>query len=147
MDPKVVITIFVCGDVMLGRGIDQILPNPGDPSLHEPYVRSARTYVQIAEEKNGAIAAPVDWNYIWGDALTEFERVRPSLRLINLETSITTSDDHWPGKDIHYRAHPKNVQCLTRARIDCCVLSNNHVLDWGHAGLIESMRVLENAGI
>ena len=40
MDPKVLITIFLCGDVMIGRGIDQILPNPGDPSLHEPYVRA-----------------------------------------------------------------------------------------------------------
>jgi hypothetical protein len=27
MDPKVLITIFLCGDVMIGRGIDQILPH------------------------------------------------------------------------------------------------------------------------
>ena len=38
MDPKVVITIFLCGDVMIGRGIDQILPHASDPTLHEPYV-------------------------------------------------------------------------------------------------------------
>ena len=33
MDPKVLITIFLCGDVMIGRGIDQILVHPGDPEL------------------------------------------------------------------------------------------------------------------
>ena len=27
------ITIFMCGDVMTGRGIDQILPHPSDPIL------------------------------------------------------------------------------------------------------------------
>ncbi|MGZ3390408.1 MAG: CapA family protein [Isosphaeraceae bacterium] len=147
MDPKVVITIFLCGDVMLGRGIDQILPHPGDPTLHEPYVRSARTYVQIAEEKNGPIKRPVDFDYIWGDALAQLERVRPSLRLINLETSVTTSRDYWEGKGIHYRVHPQNLPCLKPARIDCCVVANNHVLDYGYTGLIETLKELEDAGI
>ena len=32
------VTLFLCGDVMLGRGMDQVLPHPGDPSLHELYV-------------------------------------------------------------------------------------------------------------
>ena len=35
---KTAITLFLCGDVMTGRGIDQVLPHPGDPRLHEPYV-------------------------------------------------------------------------------------------------------------
>ena len=40
---------------MTGRGIDQILPHPGKPQLHEPYVRSALGYVQIAEDATGPI--------------------------------------------------------------------------------------------
>src|SRR5271157_1469069 len=112
MNPKVEITIFLCGDVMLGRGIDQILPHAGDPTLHEPYVRSASTYVQIGEEKNGPIKRPVDFGYIWGDALAQLERVGPSLRLINLETSVTTSRDSWEGKEVHCRVHPENISCL-----------------------------------
>ena len=35
------VTLFLCGDVMTGRGIDQILPHPGEPHLYEPYMRSA----------------------------------------------------------------------------------------------------------
>ena len=27
------VTLFLCGDVMLGRGVDQILLHPGDPTL------------------------------------------------------------------------------------------------------------------
>jgi poly-gamma-glutamate synthesis protein (capsule biosynthesis protein) len=43
--------------------------------------------------------------------------------------------------------HPANVDCLTAARIDACALANNHVLDWGHAGLHDTLRVLHQAGL
>jgi poly-gamma-glutamate synthesis protein (capsule biosynthesis protein) len=43
--------------------------------------------------------------------------------------------------------HPDNVGCLTAARIDCCVLANNHVLDWGYAGLEETLATLHAAGV
>ena len=43
------VLLFLCGDVMLGRGIDQILARPGDPNLHEPLVHSAIEYVELAE--------------------------------------------------------------------------------------------------
>ncbi len=36
------ITLFACGDVMLARGIDQILPHPCDPRLHERALDDAR---------------------------------------------------------------------------------------------------------
>jgi len=35
------VTVLACGDVMTGRGIDQILPHPGEPGLRERYVRDA----------------------------------------------------------------------------------------------------------
>jgi len=145
-DPATV-TLFLCGDVMTGRGLDQVLPHPGDPHLHEPYVRSATRYVELAEEKNGSIPAPVDYTYPWGDALAELDRVAPDARIINLETSVTTSDRHWRGKGIHYRMHPANVPCIAAASVDCCVLANNHVNDWGFAGLRETLEVLKTAGI
>ena len=47
------VTLFVAGDVMTGRGIDQVLPNPGDPQIFESYARSARDYVQLAERASG----------------------------------------------------------------------------------------------
>jgi poly-gamma-glutamate synthesis protein (capsule biosynthesis protein) len=132
---------------MIGRGIDQILPHPGDPYLYEPYMKTARGYVELAIEANGPIPAPVDFAYIWGDALEAFARLAPDVRIINLETAVTTSDTPWPGKAIHYRVHPANIPCLTTAHIDCCVLSNNHVLDWGYAGLAETLDTLRHVQV
>ena len=140
------ITLFLCGDVMLGRGIDQILPHPGDPRLYEAEVRSAKTYVELAERLNGPIPMPVDPSYVWGGALKTLRRVGPDLRIINLETSITKSRDA-VAKGINYKMNPKNIACLTAAGIDCCVLANNHVLDWSQAGLLETLDTLDQAGI
>lgn len=141
------ITLFLCGDVMTGRGIDQLLARPSDPTLHEPYVLDARRYVELAEAMHGRIGRPVSDDYIWGEALAELDRRRPHLRIVNLETAVTGSDEFWPDKGIHYRMHPANVGCLAAAGLDCCVLANNHVLDWGHAGLVETLEALRGAGL
>src|ERR687888_50236 len=137
------ISLFLCGDVMTGRGIDQVLPHPGNPVLYESYIRDARAYVQLAEMASGPIPRPVDFAYIWGDALGELERAGTDVRIINLETSITSSEDYWPNKAVLYRMHPRNIGCLTAARISCCSLANNHVLDWGEQGLQETLRTLD----
>jgi len=141
------ITLFLCGDVMTGRGIDQILPHPGDPTLHEGYATSALDYVRLAEQANGPIPRPAAFDYVWGDALAEWARIRPDVRIVNLETAVTARGDWQRGKGIHYRMHPANLPCLTAAGIDCCVLANNHVLDWGYAGLAETLETLPRAGI
>ncbi|MCX8048586.1 MAG: CapA family protein [Methylohalobius sp.] len=142
-----VLTLFLCGDVMTGRGIDQILPHPSRPDLFEPYVRSALAYVALAEEVSGPIPRGVDPTYVWGQALEAMAKVKPDLRIVNLETAVTVSDDAWPGKGIHYRMHPHNVSVLKAFGIDCCALANNHVLDWGRRGLLETLDVLHRAGI
>jgi poly-gamma-glutamate synthesis protein (capsule biosynthesis protein) len=141
------ITIFLCGDVMTGRGIDQVLPQPGDPRIHEFYTKSARRYVELAEQQNGSIPKPVEFPYVWGHALKELERGAPQVRIANLETAVTQSDDYWKGKGINYRMHPDNIECLTSAKIDCCALANNHILDWGYSGLTETLETLKKTGL
>lgn len=146
-DQAKLIRLFLCGDVMTGRGIDQVLPHPGNPVLYEPYMHDAREYVQLAEKVNGTIPLPVDYDYIWGDVLAEFDRAGTDLKIVNLETSITSSKNRWTDKAIHYRMHPLNIGCITAARIDCCCLANNHILDWGYEGLAETLRTLDMAGV
>eukprot|EP01084_Bolivina_argentea_P110085 196626_1 len=150
------VRIFLTGDVMLGRGIDQILAHPCKPHLYESYVKDARIYVQIAEKRNGKLPSKKitsQPNYIWGELLNAFEIYSPDIKLINLETSITTSEDNWPSKGINYRMNPLNIYSLnTINNINInkqicdekdnenkqetinnnliCNLANNHILDW-----------------
>src|SRR5439155_359138 len=111
------------------------------------YIRDAREYVDLAENANGLIRRPLSFDYIWGDALPELERAGVDVRIVNLETAITSAEMNWPNKEVHYRMHPLNIGCLTAARISACALANNHVLDWGHAGLDETLRALDAAYI
>ncbi|MBT2365537.1 CapA family protein [Streptomyces sp. ISL-10] len=141
------VTLFLSGDVMLGRGVDQILPHPGDPALSEPYIKDARAYVKLAEAVNGTIPRPVPFSWPWGDALPVLDAAAPDVRLLNVETSITVSDDEASGKEVLYRMHPANLPCLTAARPDVCVLANNHVLDYGRRGLEETLAALADAGL
>jgi poly-gamma-glutamate capsule biosynthesis protein CapA/YwtB (metallophosphatase superfamily) len=141
------LTLLLSGDVMLGRGVDQILPHPGNPALYERQVRDARIYVDLAVRANGSILRPVDWSWPWGEALDLVENSDCDARIINLETSITTSDDYVPGKAVHYRMNPANTPTLATIRPDVCVLANNHVLDFGRRGLLETLDVLAAADL
>lgn len=129
---------------MLGRGIDQVLPRPASPELYEPFVRSALDYVTLAERRNGAIPRPIPYDYVWGDALGAFAAA--DIRVINLETSVTRRG-HPEPKGIHYRMAPDHVPVLSAAAIDCCILANNHVLDWGQEGLLDTLDALHAADI
>ena len=138
--------LFLAGDVMTGRGIDQILPHPSEPAIFEDLARSALDYVELAERAHGQVNRPVDFAYVWGEALGELERRRPSARIVNLETAVTTSRIAEP-RGINYRMNPANIGILGAAKIDCAVLANNHVLDWGEAGLLDTLATLKTAGI
>eukprot|EP01083_Nonionella_stella_P048285 129186_1 len=165
------VRIFLTGDVMLGRGIDQVLAHPCKPHLYESYVKDARGYVQIAERRNGKLPQhniTSSSDYIWGDLLDAFKTYSPDIKLINLETSITTAEDPWPHKGINYRMNPRNVyvlHTLNTKQATCeqkgndnqnqqnivmtggdlvCNLANNHVLDWGRNGLTETLSTLRS---
>jgi poly-gamma-glutamate synthesis protein (capsule biosynthesis protein) len=146
MDDKKSVTIMLAGDVMTGRGIDQILAHPSDPTLYESYVKSAADYVRLAERANGPIPRPVMDDYPWKSVVTFLGRRWTDARIVNLETAVTKSDHPWP-KGINYRMNPANIGCLKAAGIECCVLANNHVMDWGVTGLVDSVTGLTDAGL
>jgi poly-gamma-glutamate synthesis protein (capsule biosynthesis protein) len=140
-------TLFLAGDVVTARGLDQILPDPVDPALFEPYVRDARAYVELAKRAGARIPDHPSFGYVWGDALEIWDEVGPDARIVNLETSITRHAEPWPGKQVNYRMSPGNIQCLRAAALEICALGNNHVLDWGYEGLGETVATLDEAGL
>jgi poly-gamma-glutamate synthesis protein (capsule biosynthesis protein) len=71
----------------------------------------------------------------------------PDVRVINLETSVTRSASFAPGKAVHYRMSPDNLPCVAVIWPDACALANNHVLDFGPAGLTETLGALAAAGL
>ncbi|WP_067897363.1 CapA family protein [Nocardia vaccinii] len=141
------VLLALAGDVMLGRGIDQVLAHPVDPELREPCVDDARRYVELAEQASGPIPRPVAPAWPWGEVSAMLGHLDIGARVINLETAITADGEFARGKGIHYRISPRNIAALSAGRPDVCVLANNHVLDFGPRGLYDTLTALADAGI
>jgi poly-gamma-glutamate capsule biosynthesis protein CapA/YwtB (metallophosphatase superfamily) len=95
----------------------------------------------------GRIPKPMSFAAVWGDSLAELDRQAPDLRVINMETAVTESEDYWQGKGINYRMNPANAPVLSAAAVDVAALANNHVLNCGYAGLAETVTMLTNRNI
>ena len=123
---------------MLGRGIDQIMPHPSDPTLYEAYVTSALGYVRLAERANGPIPRKCAYDYVWGDALADLEAARPQRASSTLRRASRRACARAEGHQL--QDAPGERACLKAAMVDCCVLANNHVLDWGRGACSKPWR-------
>lgn len=134
-------TLTFVGDVMLGRLIDQLYPthvnNPLDQRIAARFIKD---YPHLLGHDHYTPSSP------WG---TTLPLLRTSdLTLINLETSATTTCEPWPDKTFNYRMHPANLApILHAAHVDYASLANNHTLDFGADGLVETVWTLRDAGI
>lgn len=83
----------------------------------------------------------------WGDTLPTLRAA--ALRVANLETVLARGGVGWggPQKICRLRADPRLVGVLTAAGIEAVTLANNHALDYGPAGLLETLDVLAAARI
>ena len=134
-------TLTFLGDVMLGRLVDQLFPqhvnNTHDEEIAAHFVRD---YPSILGNGNYTASSP------WGTTLPLL--CASDLTLINLETSVTTSSESWPQKKFNYRMHPSNLgPILQAAHVDYVSLANNHTLDFGTEGLVETVWTLKEAGV
>ena len=125
------------GDVMLGRLIDQLFPTHVDEPSEARIVERVR--LRTPSLNSYSPKSP------WGNTLPLL--YSSHLNIANLETSVTTHPIKWPDKVFNYRMHPANISALKAAKIDYVSLANNHSLDFGEEGLVETFNSLEGAGI
>lgn len=149
--PRPDTTLFLCGDVMTGQGIDPLL-SPEFEHLSSRSMASALDYVHGADAAGVAHAAgeplprPVCFAYPWGDALTLLRREQPDLRLVSLEATITARGTP-SAMPVQARLPPQQLPALAALGVDGVVLANHHVLDWGQEGLHDTLQCLRQAGI
>ncbi|MDP8956028.1 MAG: CapA family protein [Actinomycetota bacterium] len=111
------ITVALAGDTMLGRGVAERLHSDPPESLVAPEVVAA---IKEAD-----------------------------LFLLNLECCISDRGQPWPrpGKPFFFRAPSSAVGFLRHLGVDCVTLANNHALDFGEDALVDTLTLLDDAGI
>lgn len=131
-------TLNFTGDVMLGRLIDQLYP------IHVPSPDDER-HIRVFQARHASRLGFRNYTFEspWGTTLPLLA-AEGDLNIINLETSVTTHPIPWPDKVFNYRMHPANaVPILEAAKIDFVCLANNHTLDFGTEGLVETIWTLK----
>ncbi len=86
------------------------------------------------------------------DPPSVFQHVRDLLKnadftLGNLEGSTSDSGAPWSIKETNWRADARQVKALSSAGFDAVNVANNHMLDFGHPALFETLGLLDNLGI
>jgi len=82
---------------------------------------------------------------IYGDLLPVLRRA--DLRIVNCECALTSAATPVWKSGAVFKGEPAHVKGLTTVPFEVACLANNHVLDYGVAGLRESIRVLHRHGI
>ena len=95
---------------------------------------------------NNAYVDKVGRDHQW--AFSQLEEIRNAdISMVNLEAPFTQATQALPGKKFHFKAPPENVQVLQNAGIDLVNLANNHAMDYQNAGLADTLKTLQTAGI
>ena len=110
-------TIGFAGDTMVGRGLNDIYGK-----------------------------ASVDPASIWGDFRPQLESLDGVF--CNLECCISTHDEPAPKRMYHFRGDPEwAIPALSAGNVRFTNLANNHAMDYGTVALMETIDLLDNAGI
>lgn len=65
----------------------------------------------------------------------------------NLETPVTKNGTPAPNKEFVYKSPPEAIPAMKEAGIDLVNLANNHSMDQGESGLLDTFQVLEDNGL
>lgn len=97
---------------------------------------------------DGSVRGQINQNgydYPWEFVAEYFQE--DDITIGNLETSITKGGSIWPDKQYNFRSDPENLEAMKKAGIDVVSLANNHTLDYGYDGLLDTLNYIDKSGI
>lgn len=97
-------------------------------------------YVQNAYNRAGGISGVLD------DGIRQ-EIADADIFMVNQEFPFTDRGEKVPDKQFNFRVSPQWVSALKEMDVDLVTLANNHILDYGQQGLLDSCDTLNEAGI
>ncbi len=133
-------------DSLFGYAYISLEPPPGTPDPEFTLNMVGDVMLARRYEEPGGIIPTLGVNAI-------FERTRALLgdgadiSMCNLECQLTDQGYPHPTKEFIFRGSPENVSGLQYAGFDYVALGNNHTMDYMEPGLMQTMAVLDTAGI
>jgi len=69
------------------------------------------------------------------------------VNVANLEVSYTDRGTPHPTKSVVFRSEPQNLSGISYAGVDVVTLGNNHIIDYGEIGMLDTMDGLDQLNI
>lgn len=124
------------------RAARPVTPGRRAPVVPESTILVAADWAPIRAFEPIVRDAPAS---VYGDLLPFLHEA--DLRIVNCECALTrAATPVWKSGAV-FKGEPVHVAGLTAVPFDVACLANNHVLDYGMAGLRETLRVLDRHGI
>lgn len=86
-----------------------------------------------------------DFKSIFNDFIDVFQG--NDLNIVNLETPLTNSKVKQLKIGPHQSAIPRSIEILEYAKVGLVTMANNHIMDYGVAGAIETIQLCNKSGI
>lgn len=91
------------------------------------------------------LAKEKDYKSIFNDFIDVFRK--NDLNVIDLECPLTKSNHARAKTGPHQKAHPDNINILKYANISLAAIANNHIMDYGSNGVIETLKLCRDNDI
>ncbi len=131
---------------LFGRDTCQVSVEPGTPSGFRSINFTGDVFTGRAYEAQGGLIQTYGVEYLF-----EFTRGilgdAADITMVNAECPFTDQGSPHPTKSVVFRTRPANIAGLVYAGVDVASAANNHIIDYGLPGLVQSLEVFEEAGI
>ncbi len=97
-------------------------------------------------ENNGGIIDTHGIEYLFEPTLEIFGQAA-DVNVANLEVPYTDRGSPHPTKSVVFRSKPENIFGVSYAGVDLVTLGNNHIVDYGEIGMLDTMDGLDQLNI
>ncbi|TKJ38517.1 hypothetical protein CEE37_12175 [candidate division LCP-89 bacterium B3_LCP] len=133
-------------DSLFGDAAIHLLPPPGTPDPDFTLNMAGDVMLARRYEESWGIIPNYGVEYIFERTLSMFGQAA-DISMVNLECQLTDQGYPHPTKQYIFHGSPENVAGLQFAGFDYVALGNNHTMDYMEPALMQTMAILDSAGI
>lgn len=134
------------GDGLVGSDTAQVLVEPGAGELPITVNFVGDIFTGRGYESSGGIIDTYGIEALFEPTLGIFGQAA-DVNVGNLECAYTDRGDPHPTKSVVFRSRPENIAGIEYAGVDVVTLGNNHIVDYGEEGMLQTMHLLDSLGI
>lgn len=131
---------------LFGRDTCQVSVEPGGQSGFCSINFTGDIFMGRGYDEPGGLIDTYGVEYLWAPTL-DILGMAADVTMVNAECPFTDRGEPHPTKSVVFRTRPENIAGLVYAGVDIASLGNNHIIDYGLEGLLQTHSVFDSVGI